>query len=113
MARQHRKSVVGSNPVAARRMQHLLTMKITSKSNGTLAAGTQVVASRPSVSDNPAQTQAALHNIPLSHFPPKRMQTSPTEEEAFRRFLLNRLPDVKAPQSLRDKIKGLVKNSHL
>jgi len=86
-------------------------MKSTQKSNGTIAAGPQVGASCPPANDQNTANAAIFRdrqkNYPLS----KPVHTSNSEEEAFRNFLLSRLPNVKAPQSLREKIKSLVKSS--
>lgn len=85
-------------------------MKSTRKSNGTNAASLQVGASCPPASEHP--TNAIITVDKREHYslsPSSRMPH--TDEEAFRNFLLSRLPQVKAPQSLTQKVKDLIKNS--
>lgn len=86
-------------------------MKFTQKSNGTIAVGPQVGASCPPANDQHT-TNAAIFIDRQKNYPLSQPVITPnSEEDAFRNFLLSRLPDVKAPQSLREKIKSLVKSS--
>ena len=104
------KDKIGSNTAADAWTQNLLTMKFTRKSNGSTAAGSPVGASYSPATDQPTPV-AAIIDLQKHPLPLRSACMDHTEEEAFRNFLLSRLPDVKAPQSLRQKIKSLIRNN--
>ncbi len=108
--RQQRNSIIGSNIVANRWIQKKLTMKSTQKSNGTLAANLQVGASRAPITDHPSNA-SPLIDRQKPYALSQSVEIPNTEEEAFRNFLLSRLPEVKAPQSLRKKIQRMIEHS--
>jgi len=85
------------------------TMKFSSNSNGHSAIGPRPGTSASNQSDHHSDAayvpeksgmrpKGSIHILALS------------EEQAFRKFILSRLPEVKAPESLKQKIRSSIKN---
>lgn len=84
-------------------------MKLTRNLNGHTAANSRVGGNYSSQSENQSDAASVPENADIHRQAPRRMAIL-TEEQAFRKFLLSRLPEIKAPESLRQKIKSSVKN---
>ncbi|MEO6038572.1 MAG: hypothetical protein ABIQ93_09165 [Saprospiraceae bacterium] len=83
-------------------------MKLTRNLNGHTAASSRLGAPYANQSENQSDAASVPEKSDMNRQAPHIIPIS--EEDAFRKFLLRRLPEVKAPASLRQKIRSSVKN---